>query len=470
LNLFSVMDLAVCALSAYVGVNNFLYFLRMRTERQRLHFSLLCLSIALYDADSALLYASSAPSSGAPWNELQFFFTIPIALEVVNFSYCILARKSDWPRKILIGAFAACFAAGLFLGRDILDPRQALGKTIRAFGAWATYYERKPGIIWNALMLSQLLGMCYLYGLLFREFVKGKRKDLLPILIGFLAFFTSIGLDILTASNLLDIPYTAEYAFLILIIAMDDLLLRRFIGALREVEALNRGLGEKVRERTLEIQKLVDELTASNVELKEKNSILTELAERDGMTALLNHAAFHRRFSELFNLSKRHAIPISVMIIDIDHFKSVNDRFGHQAGDAVIRRFADTLKAGSRNYDIRSRYHEEGDESPAALRNYDVAGRYGGDEFAIALPYCGESEARIVAERICSMIRALVFDQYPDLKVSASIGCAALADASRVVDEMMAIKLADRALYAAKERGRNNFVISAPEDDIEVLE
>ena len=68
------------------------------------------------------------------------------------------------------------------------------------------------------------------------------------------------------------------------------------------------------------------------------------------------------------------------------------------------------------------------------------------------------------------MIRALVFDQYPDLKVSASIGCAALADASRVVDEMMAIKLADRALYAAKERGRNNFVISAPEDDIEVLE
>jgi GGDEF domain-containing protein len=470
LNLFSTMDLAVCALSAYVGIKNFLYFLRMRAERERLHFSLLCLSIALYDAASALLYASSAPSSGTPWNELQFFFSILIALEVVNFSYCILARKGDWPRKMLIGAFAACFAAGLFLGRDILDPGQSSGKTIRAFGAWATYYERKPGIVWNALLLSQILAMCYLYALLFREFIKRKRKDLLPILIGFLAFFSSIGLDILTASNVLDIPYTSEYAFLILIIAMDDLLQRRFIGALREVEALNRGLGEKVRERTQEIQELVDELTAANVELKEKNSILTELAERDSMTELLNHAAFHRRFSELFNLSKRHAIPICVMIIDIDHFKSVNDRFGHQAGDTVIRAFADTLKAGSRNYDIKSRYHEEGDKAPAALRNYDVAGRYGGDEFAIALPYCGESEAKIVAERILSMIRDLAFAQYPELKVSASIGCAVMTAVSRAADEFRAIKLADRALYAAKERGRNNYVLSSPEDDIEVLE
>lgn len=469
LNLFSAMDLAACALSAYVGISNFSYFLRDRTGKDRLHFSLLCLSVALYDAVGALLYASGTQASSLPWERLHFFLSAAIAVEVVHFTYRILSRDLDLPGRLLLGAFAACLVAGLALMRYIVDEQRPVERTIRAFGAWATYFEHESGPVWNAQFLAQAFGICYISFLIIRDFATRKSRDISPLLAAFLAFFASIIVDILTASGVLGLMYTAEYSFLILIFAMDQLLQKRFIRARREVESMNRNLGEMVRERTIEIRKLADELIEANRELTAKNASLTELAERDSMTELLNHAAFHRRFSELFNLSRRHSIPVCVMIIDIDHFKSINDRFGHQAGDAVIKKFADTLRASSRNYDIKGRYETDGDPA-AALRNYDIAGRYGGDEFAIVLPYCGESETKIVAERICSMVRALAFEQYPDLKVSASIGCAVLTDASRAADELRAIKLADRALYSAKERGRNNYVIRTPDDDIEVLE
>jgi GGDEF domain-containing protein len=468
LNLFTAMDLSACALSAYVGISNLSYFLRDRAEKARLHFSLLCFSVALYAAMAAMVYATASPWPLPPWQELQFFASVAIAFEVVHFTYRILSRKLDVPGKVILGAFAACFVAGLALGRYVIDEGRPMERTVRLLDAAATYFEREPGPIWNVQLIAQIPGMCYLYFLAIRDFARRRDLTLLPLLIGFLAFFASVFVDILTATGSLGIMYTAEYAFLALIFIMDQLLLERFVAARREAESLSRHLGEMVGERTEEIRKLADELIKANEGLKEKNASLTELAERDSMTELLNHAAFHRRFSELFNLSRRHAIPITVMIIDIDHFKSINDRFGHQAGDAVIRRFAETLRAGSRNYDIKGRYALE--RTPSALRNYDIAGRYGGDEFAIALPYCGANEAKIVAERICSMIRALAFDGYPELRVGASIGCAVLADASRASDELRAIRLADRALYEAKEGGRDRYVLRTPDEDIEVLE
>jgi GGDEF domain-containing protein len=468
LNLFAAMDLSACALSAYVGISNLSYYLRERSVRARLHFSLLCFSVALYDAMAAMVYSTASPWPLPPWQRLEFFASVAIAIEVVHFTYGILGRKLDLPGKVILGAFAACFIAGLALGGYVVDEGRPMERTVRFLGASATYFEREPGPVWSAQLAVQIPGMCYLYFLAIRDFARRRDLALLPLLVGFLAFFASIFVDILTATGSLRIMYTAEYSFLVLIFIMDQLLLERFVAARREAETLSRSLGDMVSERTEEIRKLADELIKANEELKEKNASLTELAERDGMTELLNHAAFHRRFSELFNLSRRHAIPITVMIIDIDHFKSINDRFGHQAGDAVIRRFAETLRAGSRSYDIKGRY--SGGITPSALRNYDIAGRYGGDEFAIALPYCGVGESKIVAERICSMIRALRFEGYPELRVGASIGCAVLADASRASDELRAIRLADRALYAAKEGGRDGYVIRTPDDDIEILE
>jgi GGDEF domain-containing protein len=469
LNLFSSLDLVLCALSAYVGANNLNYFLRIRSEKERLHFSLACISTALYAAAAAGLYASDDAGTSVVWQRLQFFFSTALVIEFLNFTYCLLGRKSDVPHKIFAGISILCIGSGILFGGYILDERRPLTRVVRMLGASAEYVEHTPGPVWNVLLLVELIGMGYLYILLIREYRRGRSRALLPLLLGFLAFFASVIVDILTASDLITSVYTAEYAFFLLILVMDNLLLQRFIRALRDVEDLNLNLGEKVRERTSEIQDLADELKSANAELKVKNEELTVLAERDGMTELLNHEAFHRRFSELFNLARRHSIPVTVMLMDIDRFKSINDRFGHQAGDEVIRKFAETLKSGSRNYDLKARYKDGEEPAHSALRNYDLAGRYGGDEFAIALPYCGALEARIVADRICAMVRGLRFEEYPELKVSASIGCAVLADPSLSGDEPRVIRLADRALYEAKERGRDNAVIRSFGDEIEEL-
>lgn len=468
MNLFSAMDLAACVLSIYVGINNLSYFLRDGAEWRRLHFSLLCFSVALYGATSALVYATAEPWPVPPWQNLQFFASIAVTVEVVLFTYALLSRKIDIPAWLILGVLAALFAAGIVFAEAVIDNTRPMERTVRFLSAATTYFERGPGIVWTVLMAVQVPGMLYLCVLSIRGIVVGKDRDLVPLLACFLIFFASIALDIATANGRLSTMYTAEYTFLALIFIMDQMLLKRLVDARREIESINRNLGLLVSERTQEIRKLADELSKANAELKEKNQSLTELAERDSMTELLNHTAFHRRFSELFNLARRHAIPICVMIIDIDHFKRINDRYGHQAGDEVIRKFASALKAGSRNYDIKGRYSSENDP-PAAIRNYDIAGRYGGDEFAIALPYCGYAEAKIVAERICDMIRALSFAEYPDLRISASIGCAVFNDVTRASDELRAIRIADRALYETKEKGRDGYAIRTPDDDIELL-
>jgi GGDEF domain-containing protein len=458
-NLYSSLDLALGLLSAYVGSIHLVYYIRLKADRERLHFALLCFSIALYDGAGALLYTVASPDSTAPWQRLQFFFSALIAMQFVNFAYCLLQRRRDAAKVAFLAIPVACVAVGLALSGYILDPGPPMERAIVAFGGAAEYYERRPGIVWNLMFVSEFLGMCYLCGLLLASYFKERKRDLLPLLLGFLAFFVSVVLDILTASGVFLIVYTAEYAFLLLIVVMDNLLLKRFIGLFNEVADLNRGLGEKVEERTQEIRKLADELLAANEELQEKNQVLTETAERDGMTALLNHAAFHQRLAELFNLSRRHRIPLAVLLLDIDYFKTINDSFGHPAGDEVIRRFADTLKAGSRSYDLKARYGEEEQQIHPALRNYDIAGRYGGDEFSVALPYCGPDEATIVAERICRMIRELEVAECPGMRFSASVGCSVLRDASAAESELQMIKLADHALYEAKAAGRDRAVI-----------
>jgi GGDEF domain-containing protein len=293
--------------------------------------------------------------------------------------------------------------------------------------------------------------MVYLYGLLIREFFWKARRDVLPLLVGFLLFFVSAVSDMLISLNVVVFLYTVEYAFLVMVVLMHFVLLRRFLGVVGEVEALNRHLEEKVQERTSDIQRIAEELAAANRSLAAGNLALRDLSERDSLTGLLNHAAFHRRLAELFHMASRQGFPICSMFVDIDNFKWINDQHGHPIGDAVIAAIAQAIERGSRDYDVKARY-VEGARRPEDL---GIAGRYGGDEFAVAIPFCGAREAAIIAARICANIGAITFDQVPGLHVTSSIGCAVLLDHAACEDELHLIKVADMALYEAKRKGRN---------------
>ncbi|MBO9542735.1 diguanylate cyclase [bacterium] len=155
----------------------------------------------------------------------------------------------------------------------------------------------------------------------------------------------------------------------------------------------------------------------------------------DGLTGLATHAYFQERLADDLSESLETPSPLSLMIFDLDHFKSINDNYGHQAGDMVLKEAAAMLKE--------------------SLKPTDLPARYGGEEFTIILPQTSEDEAFAVAERLRQTLADKEIPISPErsLKVTASIGLAALTPDIQTPKEL--IKRADAALYAAKNGGRN---------------
>ncbi|MEW6445018.1 MAG: diguanylate cyclase [Pseudomonadota bacterium] len=163
---------------------------------------------------------------------------------------------------------------------------------------------------------------------------------------------------------------------------------------------------------------------------------LIEMATTDGLTGLPNR----RHFMEMAGRQQAHMRRMGgracLLMIDIDHFKEVNDRHGHAAGDEVLRIFADILRAN--------------------LRQMDIAGRIGGEEFAALLPDTALDEGAEIAERLRVSLEGRCFEvSGVRLRITISVGCVAL-DGETLIDEVLAS--ADRALYRAKEEGRNRVV------------
>ncbi|ODS77263.1 MAG: hypothetical protein ABS39_10345 [Acidovorax sp. SCN 65-28] len=162
---------------------------------------------------------------------------------------------------------------------------------------------------------------------------------------------------------------------------------------------------------------------------------LRELATRDALSGLLNRRAFMERSTALFDHCRRHGQPCTVLMIDIDHFKRINDQHGHQMGDTAIRACADAIGQ--------------------ALREADLLGRLGGEEFAALLPHASADSARQVAERIRGAIAqlGLVSPSGHPVTFTISIGMAASERHHTGIEPLLAD--ADAALYRAKATGRN---------------
>jgi diguanylate cyclase (GGDEF)-like protein len=163
---------------------------------------------------------------------------------------------------------------------------------------------------------------------------------------------------------------------------------------------------------------------------------LQEQATRDAKTGLLNSGAWRQEAERELVRGERVGTPMSVLMIDLDHFKQLNDQYGHPAGDAVLRSVADCIGE--------------------ALRGYDAVGRFGGEEFIALLADAGEQVSARVAERLRARIAALEFGH--DGQVTASIGVGVGIAAVHSLDEM--ILIADKALYIAKRSGRNKVHLS----------
>jgi diguanylate cyclase len=174
--------------------------------------------------------------------------------------------------------------------------------------------------------------------------------------------------------------------------------------------------------------------------VRDQNRLLSEISRTDGLTRLLNRRYWEEAVADEFAHCRQNGRRASLLMLDIDHFKAINDRHGHLAGDEVIRRLGAILRD--------------------TLRQQDVPGRYGGEEFGIVLPDTRAPGAEAIAERVRKRVEGAPLSA-SGIRATVSIGVAELNAEDR--DYSVWIAHADRALYAAKERGRNRTVRYAAE-------
>jgi diguanylate cyclase (GGDEF)-like protein/PAS domain S-box-containing protein len=172
------------------------------------------------------------------------------------------------------------------------------------------------------------------------------------------------------------------------------------------------------------------ELERYHRELEEANNRLRKLAVTDELTGLRNRRAFEERLGMEFSMARRRKRELSVLLLDVDDFKMVNDRWGHAAGDEVLRRLAAILQT--------------------TVRLPDLPARYGGEEFVVLLPESGQESALGLARRVMERVAS---ERWENAPLTISIGMAALIDS--MTDGFQLVERADEALYAAKRAGKN---------------
>ncbi|MFH1136647.1 MAG: diguanylate cyclase [Pseudomonadota bacterium] len=203
--------------------------------------------------------------------------------------------------------------------------------------------------------------------------------------------------------------------------------------------------GTEAKGRLFIIKDVTDRKRLEN-ELLAKNIHLRKLSITDGLTGLGNHRYFQKKLSEEFNRAKRFRTSLTLIMLDLDDFKQVNDTHGHQAGDQVLTQVGEIIQA--------------------SVREVDTPARYGGEEFAIILPQTELDNAVMVAERLKHSLEfSHRFQEIrPGLKLTASMGVACFPDAGVRTSQDL-IRFADKALYRAKQIGKNRVVIGGAEGE-----
>jgi diguanylate cyclase (GGDEF)-like protein len=203
----------------------------------------------------------------------------------------------------------------------------------------------------------------------------------------------------------------------------------------------------RVRSLTRRQKDLQALVAARTGELEESNAKLATLSSTDGLTGITNRRGFDDALEKEWRRARRNGAPLALAMLDVDHFKSYNDCYGHQAGDHCLRIVAGVIESFGR-------------------RPSDLVARYGGEEFALLAPALEVNEMLVIADAICVELARLAMPhtQSPHGVVTISIGVATLrpADLLDAADTAMLVGLADQALYRAKQAGRNRAAMAAP--------
>ncbi|KAA1175211.1 GGDEF domain-containing protein [Marinobacter salinexigens] len=383
-------DIAVLigVLVALIFYNFLLYF--ASSNKENIFYSLYLVSGAVWISLSYGLLANVFNVYGAGIFKLHLsLISMPIFLTL--FMMSILGTKDDYPREHLILKVMLCTLTLQF-----------------TWGLFDIHGALKPASTMAALMMLVTMGV---------TISLVRKGNLLAkfFLIGHSFFLLFNGVAVLFYKGIIGFTYVASHG----------------VGIGITLEALMLAFIIAYRIRILE------GIKDSQVELKRQ-------AVTDPLTMLFNRRYFFTEAKDIVALAKKHGRAVSVFAVDVDHFKSVNDQYGHQIGDELLVNLADTLK-----------FH---------CRSTDLIARFGGEEFVCLLPGCDLPEATGVAEKLRQAVeeQTVVLDGSEPLRFTISVGVASVDMASGDIQE--ALNEADRALYQAKNAGRNRVrAIESPE-------
>ena len=197
---------------------------------------------------------------------------------------------------------------------------------------------------------------------------------------------------------------------------------------------------DAVMRAALKKRYLYTSLERANRQLRDANEKLTKLTVTDDRTNLHNDRYLKRRLAEEFKRARRYGSPLTLMLVDLDHFKQVNDKYGHECGDQVLAEFARVLVDNA--------------------REIDIVGRYGGEEFLMILPNTDAIRAAVVAERVRKATEEHVYRHKEFLvRITVSIGLASIPANAALRTEADLLRAADEALYRAKRTTRNKVIL-----------
>ncbi|MEW9900923.1 diguanylate cyclase [Chitinivorax sp. PXF-14] len=333
-------------------------------------------------------------------------------------------QHEQWPDGAFLSAYAQTVGYGAYPG---------LGWFVLARQHDAVAYAAYHDLQWRVALLAGLAGLIFVA--LGSQLANWLSAPLLAI-----AKAAACHRD---GQQSVEIPVVGGYREAHLLSTMLVGLMAREKAAITELEQLNAALEQRVAERTGELVELTDDLQSAlsqKVRLEQERehliAELSELAQTDALTGVLNRRAFFGLAERELLRQARTGSQLSVIMLDIDHFKCVNDEHGHGVGDEVIRVVAACCKA--------------------QLRELDLFARYGGEEFCVLLPDTPLNEARQVGERLRLAVEAAPA-AVGDLHVTISLGVAASGTGPGEIESML--EAADRALYVAKRNGRNRIEV-----------
>jgi diguanylate cyclase (GGDEF)-like protein len=409
------------AVGVYIIIQNLVFYVHRRREKLLLLLAMFA-GISVIRASLASGYVDYFVTSAdwtIPFLKLEYLMVIWPATAAVHYVGHVFPSK--YSHRLTQVAYGVLAVAVVF----------TLAMPITQITLALTYYQ------------LALLGVTSLAVYQIGQGIFKKEKDSRYFMISFVPLIIAVFNDIISANSAGYNFYIAEYALFIFLFLQTQLQASRFVQALDTAEHLTNNLQREVDRKTQQLSLRNAELEEKAIHLEEKHQEVKLLSETDHLTGLYNRQTLESHSKLLFEIASAYEQPLSVVMIDLDHFKDINDQYGHLVGDECLVFVASYLRGFS-------------------LRKRDIIARYGGEEITIILTDTPLASAQRIVQGICDGLSELpIQGDHPDIYLTASFGIADI-DTTGAKDIQSLIQFADEALYRAKENGRNRVEFYSP--------